>query len=109
MAVAMTDVDRDGFADVVVGAPWEDKVHVYAGSRAGLRQPARQVLAHTPHTWFPDRLAAGDFDGDGYGDIAITDVGDTAQPAYGATLTVYRGSASGLVTTPVLSVRVGAE
>jgi hypothetical protein len=104
-AVAVTDVDRDGFADVIVGAPWDDKIHVYAGSPAGPRQPARQVLAHQPHTWFPDQMVAGDFDGDGYGDIAVTDHGsEIVKPPRGPTLTVYRGSAAGLVTKPALAV-----
>ena len=104
-AVAVTDVDRDGFADVVVGAPWNDKIHVYAGSPAGPRQPARQVLAHQPHTWFPDQMVAGDFDDDGYGDIAVTDHGsEIMKPPRGPMLTVYRGSAAGFVAKPALAV-----
>jgi hypothetical protein len=106
-AVVVTDVDRDGFADIVVGAPWDDKIHVYAGSPAGPRQPARQTLAHQPHTWFPDQMVAGDFDGDGYGDIAVTDQGsEIEKPPRGPTLTVYRGSAAGLVTKPALAVAI---
>jgi len=107
MALAVIDVDRDGFADVVVGAPWEDKVYVYAGSRAGPRDPARQVLAQKEHTWFPQHIVAADFDRDGYGDVALIDmdVHDWgASP--GPTLTVHRGSPAGLATAPSLSVRI---
>jgi len=105
MSVVVIDVDHDGFADIVVGAPWVDKIYVYAGSRAGPREPARQVLSREVHTWFPDRMVAGDFDADGYGDIAITDVGsDITKPPRDPTLTVYRGSAAGFVTKPALSV-----
>jgi hypothetical protein len=100
-AVAVTDVDHDGFADVIVGAPWEDKIYVYAGSRTGPREPARQVLAHEEHTWFPGQMAAGDFDGDGYGDLAVTDMGrDAYDPWIEPSLTVYRGSSAGLIATP---------
>ena len=106
-AVAVTDVDHDGFADVVVGAPWEDKIYVYAGGRAGPGEPARQVLAGKRHSWFPDHMVAGDFDGDGYGDIAAIDMGITpGWPSPGPTLIVYRGSPAGLATAPSLSVRL---
>lgn len=107
LAVAVTDIDHDGFAEVVVGAPWEDKVYVYAGGRAGPREPARQVLAPERDASFPQHIIGGDFDGDGYGDIATIDLGIRDwQPSPGPTLAVYRGSPVGLATAPSLSVRL---
>lgn len=102
MAVAVIDVDRDGFAEVLVGAPWEDKLYVYAGSPSGPSEPARQVIGLEPHTWFPDRLAAADFDRDGYGDVATVNVGENGSVT--PVLRVFRGTAHGLLETPALSV-----
>jgi hypothetical protein len=104
--IAVTDVDRDGFADIVVGAPVENKIYVYAGSRAGPTQPARQVLTGEPNRWAPSEMVAGDFDADGYGDLAVTGAcySDACDKGSETSLTVYRGSAAGLVDTPALVV-----
>jgi hypothetical protein len=108
MHVVVTDLDRDGFAEIVVGAPWESKVYVFAGSRAGPRDPARQVLSCATKTWFPDHMVAADFDADGYGDIAITDHGGlVGHEVQDPMLTVYRGSPVGLSAKPELSVPLG--
>jgi hypothetical protein len=55
-------------------------------------------------------MVAGDFDADGYGDIALSDHGsEVANPPRGPTLTVYRGPAAGLVRKPALALVVGLE
>lgn len=51
--VSVQDLDRDGFEDVVVGAPSEDgcgAVHLYRGGESGVRlQPSQTILASQIH------------------------------------------------------------
>jgi FG-GAP repeat protein len=84
---ASPDFNGDGFADLVVGAPYSSvarrgsgAVHVFPGSATGLRRVGRQLwsLASPGITDRPGRydqfgwsVAHGDFDGDGFDDLAI--------------------------------------
>jgi hypothetical protein len=90
------DVNGDGYADVVVGAPLTDRAYVYLGSAT--------TLASTPATpWYsPDGSGsyfgwsvayAGDVNGDGYADVVVG--AQAASKAY-----VYLGSATGLPSSP---------
>jgi len=101
------DVNGDGYADVIVGSPNLDNptlneggVYGYYGSAAGL--PAT-------HDWFRDTGSqqcsfgwsldsAGDFNGDGYGDI-IVGAPDYNHPSNNEGLVfLYTGSENGLQT-----------
>lgn len=98
--LALTDTDRDGFADLVAGA-WlrgtegdpGDNVHagsvVYRGSASGVVTTHAQVLANAG-----GGLAGGDINGDGYGDLLAGTSGSNVLPAPYAT--VFLGSANGL-------------
>ncbi|MBX9583567.1 MAG: FG-GAP-like repeat-containing protein [Gemmataceae bacterium] len=82
--VAMADVDRDGAADVVVGAGigGGPRVAVYSGRSVAAGRPARQVpdfFALDPNLRSGVFVTAGDLDGDGYADVAYG-TGDTGGP-----------------------------
>lgn len=104
------DVNRDGYSDVIIGAPYYDggetdegKVFVYYGSSSGLvTTPSRTLESNQAYTSFGYSVAtAGDVNGDGYSDVII------GAPYYdGLRLTdegmvyVYLGSSTGLSATP---------
>jgi hypothetical protein len=102
--LASADVNGDGFDDIVIGAyGYPDETHgalgrlyVYYGSAQGLPPTPSFVV----DGWADDRgnpfglgysLATGDFNGDGYADVAASNY----QTYFGG-VAVYYGSASGL-------------
>lgn len=100
------DVDGDGFADILVGAPGifpaTGEVYVYRGGPAG---PASKPTLVVPNpgfgTGFGSALAsAGDVDGDGFADVVIAGVGEKNAGA----VWLYRGGEAGLSTTPTLAL-----
>jgi hypothetical protein len=106
-SVAAADVNRDGFDDVIIGA-WnyqpidgcggvgEGRVYVYYGSAMGLpSDPSFVADGFTgclgEQTGLGNTLATGDFNGDGYADVAAS-----RYQAYTGGATVFYGSAAGL-------------
>jgi hypothetical protein len=118
-ALAGADFDGDGFddlaigvqSDVVAGGQRGGAVQVLYGTAAGLAAPRSQHFdqndAGMPGDGLTDDLfgwmvAAGDFDDDGFADLAISALGDdSAQEIFVGSVTVLRGSAAGLTTTGV--------
>jgi hypothetical protein len=124
--LASGDFDADGHADLAVGVPSEDVgiaeesgvVQVLYGGPKGLTardQLWRQGKAGVPGTPYDSNsfgrfLGAGDFDGDGFDDLAIATMGgllqteplDLMRYAKGH-LVVLRGSASGLTSAGLQS------
>ena len=122
-ALAAADFDHDGFADLAIGVPYRDivtpeatvelragAVLVLYGSAAGLVEAGAQYLrqgaggivgALEEDDFFGESLSTGDFDGDGFADLAIgvpgEDVGAIGNA--GAVNVVY-GSSAGLSTAP---------
>lgn len=107
------DFNRDGFADLVVGAPAEavgkatraGVVHVLYGSRSGLSARRSQLLAEAGKLpgasergdRFGSALASGDFNGDRYADLAIGAPGENVGRVRDAgAVTVLYGSRAGL-------------
>jgi hypothetical protein len=113
-ALAAGDFDNDGFADLAIGVPFEvitglvgaGAVHVLYGRAAGLTGSGSQYFTQSTRgvgstaengDRFGDALAAGDFDNDGFADLAI---GVTAEDIGGifdgGAVNVLYGRAAGL-------------
>ncbi len=106
------DVNRDGYSDVVVGAPLYDhgqtdegRVYVYHGSAAGLATIGRTVESNQAQAGFGGAVApAGDVDGDGFSDLIVGAPGyDSEENDEGAAF-VYLGTTLGLSPSPAWTV-----
>ncbi len=120
-SLASGDYDGDGFDDLAIGAPAEDvgalvdagAVNVLYGSSAGLTAGGDQLWHQdcpgvlgtaeagggfkVAGDLFGDRLASGDFDGDGFDDLAIGVPGEDVGAIVDAgAVNVLYGSGSGL-------------
>ncbi len=110
------DYNGDGFADLAIGGStlprgeelYQGTLTVIYGSASGLRRAgnqywrARDFLGGRDLDEFAAVLAPGDFDGDGYTDLAVANrpSGDDPEPRQGEVRVIY-GSRSGL--TPARS------
>lgn len=104
-AVAAGDFDGDGYPDFVVGQSASSRADVWYGSSAGVTSAYDLRLSGTSSSRFGAALARGDFDGDGYDDLAVGATQATTTLSGEGRVTVHRGSASGLSSTadPTLS------
>jgi hypothetical protein len=103
------DINRDGYSDVLVGAPNYSKsnpavakagaVYIYLGSFNGIVASGTMVTADLENSHLGIEVAnAGDVNGDGYGDIiAGAHMYSTGQANEGAAM-VYYGSPAGIPT-----------
>ncbi len=111
------DLNGDGFTDLAVASagPGRDQVFVYYGGAAGLQTtPATTLVGQLP----PDgsltdglqsefgvaMTPAGDVNGDGYADLAITEIGRREGPRGAGFVHVYQGRALGIAATPTLTL-----
>ncbi len=91
LVLSAGDVDADGFGEILASNPGFTSVGIAAvvhGSAAGLL-PEQSWLVFRPSTQY--RAGAGDLNGDGHGDVALSGFGR---------VDAYAGAASGLGTTP---------
>jgi hypothetical protein len=112
-ALAAADFDNDGYADLAIGVPLNrtfgtaiGAVHLMYGTSAGLTA-ARNVLIYDPDNpeaddAFGAAVSAGDFDGDGFTDLAAGTFSDdpvgVAADNLGSVFTFY-SDGSGVVPT----------
>jgi len=120
-AAGAGDVNGDGYADVVVGAPQYDngqvdegRALVYLGSAAGLSSvPAWTAEGEQVGAYFGRAVAAaGDVNGDGYADVLVGADGYANGEAGEGRAFVYLGSAAGLASVAswtAESDQVGAQ
>jgi hypothetical protein len=103
------DINGDGYADVIVGAPWysgenalSGAVYVFYGSETGLSaEPDWIFVGEQANAQVGYAVsAAGDINGDGYADILVgAPYATSDQPKSGAVLVFY-GSVNGLPSAP---------
>ncbi|MCB1164370.1 FG-GAP repeat protein, partial [bacterium] len=103
------DVNGDGFSDLIVGSPYFDdgpqnvgRARLYLGSAAGpSTTPDWEVEGEGLYASFGDCVAAaGDVNGDGYGDVIVgADLYTDGETNEGAAF-VFLGSAAGLGASP---------
>ncbi|SDH39337.1 Por secretion system C-terminal sorting domain-containing protein [Dyadobacter soli] len=92
------DVNRDGYADIIIGAP----TYVAPGAAfvcfGGVNGPANQVaLTGFTNTHFGEAVSsAGDVNGDGYSDVIVGAWGGSFGEASEGLAYVYHGASSGL-------------
>ncbi|HNS50708.1 MAG TPA: FG-GAP-like repeat-containing protein [Anaerolineae bacterium] len=106
------DVDRDGYADIAVGAPRysgggyyeEGRVYVFYGNAAGFDDPpwSDDRYNQTSASLGSTVAAAGDVNGDGYADV-IAGVPGYYSGNFKAAAVLYQGAAGGMVNTPLWS------
>jgi hypothetical protein len=111
-ALASGDFDQDGFDDLAIGVPGQDfivnavgMVNVLYGTASGLTTTGFDVIAQgigieetlEENDLFGQTLAAGDFDGDGFHDLAMAAYNEDVGAATNAgVVQVVYGSTSGL-------------
>ena len=115
-SLAAGDFDGDGVQDLAVGAPGTQvgaaskagAVYVFRGSRAGLAstfttrftQASVSGAAAAADERFGAALAAGDFDGDRFDDLAVGSPGEAVGAAVDVgAVSIFRGSGRGLRST----------
>jgi hypothetical protein len=108
-SAAASDVNGDGYADLVVGAPGETPTFsVYLGSAAGVSMvpstfsdPLHMsgIISYPNDPYFGACVAsAGDVNGDGFGDVVV---GASGAYGYAGVAYLYLGAPGGLGAMPV--------
>jgi len=112
------DVNGDGFADVLVGSvaytntlTWQGKAYLYFGSETGPSlTPDWSIEGGTENDLLGQNVtAAGDVNGDGFSDIAVSAPNYTGNLDNEGAVFVYLGSPTGPASTPDWTALAGQE
>lgn len=98
------DTNADGLSELLVAAGRDDRVHVYRWEGDTLPEDPHETLRGSG--WFGYSIAAaGDVDGDGYGDVVLGAPENSAAGVGAGKILVLYGSASTLTATPATSIQ----
>lgn len=105
------DVDRDGYGDVAMGAPYTDvgsnvnagRLLVGRGSAAGIQPVFWNVDGGQPGELMGSASAAGDFNRDGYSDLLVGAPGYDLLYGQEGRVLIYLGGSGGLASGAVWS------
>ena len=119
-AVAIGDIDNNGFAELAVGADFYDgngtdsntgKVYIYDGSSSGIGSSASQsIIGSSDGELLGTVLIINDANLDGYKDLGVgIPYYDYSSQTNSGQVEIYSGSASGVSTTPARNWDGGAS
>ncbi len=103
------DVNGDGYEDVAIGAVNSSATVASPNGRVGIHLGGPQGLAAAPSAMlvgdgrarmFGLEVAAGDFDGDGFADLAVGDPFASRGGERNGSVSVFRGGTAGIDTSP---------
>jgi hypothetical protein len=118
--LAVGDFNKDTFPDLAIGTPGEvvgtikaGSIAIFNGSSAGLGTPHSidqddLGLKDLAGDLFGSAFAAGDFNGDGFTDLAVGAPGKLIDTARSGQVVVLKGSAAGLVLGWVVDQKAAA-
>lgn len=113
-AVVTANFDRDGYADLVVGAPkfnGSGAVYVYRGSPTGFLDPVPLQAGQRAKDLFGSALAVGDFNNDSWVDLAVGAPGTAinGNTSSGAVYIFWGSSLGPGYVAPTVLAQTGAE
>ena len=85
------DINGDGFGDIIVGSRSLGNAYVFTGGQSGISQSYSGVIGG----FYSSLAGAGDVNGDGFADVLV---GNANANNMNGTVSLYLGSANGLVT-----------
>jgi|JI9StandDraft_1071089.scaffolds.fasta_scaffold00688_19 hypothetical protein len=107
--LAFSDFNLDGYGDLVICSSLlgnaNNKASVYLGSTNGFVASTIITAPSGTTTEFCSSLLTADFNGDGYSDLAISDVSTGAN----GFVYIYNGTASGFSVTPTLQLSSASD
>jgi len=112
--LSAADINGDGWTDVVVGPDQADagsgRVLVYLNDQGSVpASPTQTLSGKDPAGLFGVHAAVGDFDGDGYGDVAISANGAEVAPNLRGKVFLHRGGPGGLESNPIAVLLSGTD